>query len=191
MIAPNEQIAGKKARIKVAAPKISTREEAESVLTEIAILANAKRKVTADMDAEILTIKDRCQPELTKIEEQLAAATDRLAKYADEHSEIFPGDRKSVEWLSGKFGFRTDTPSLALSNRTFGWAKILVMIYGRRLRKFIRTKMEVDKEAILARCGTLAKPTKFQQKFLPTLGLKLVQEEKFFVEPDLTKEVRS
>lgn len=61
----------------------------------------------------------------------------------------------------------------------------------KRLRKFIRTKLEVDKDAILARCGTLEKPTKFQQRTLPALGLKLVQVEKFFVEPDLTNtEVR-
>lgn len=45
----------------------------------------------------------------------------------------------------------------------------------------------MDKEAILARCGTLEKPTRFQQEMLPQLGLKVVQEENFYVEPDLTK----
>lgn len=192
MIAPNAQNAGgaatgKKSRVKVAAPRITTRDEAESVLNEIAIMANAKRKITADMDAAILEIKNRCQPDLTRCDEQITAATERLAEYATEHVEIFPKNRKSVEWMAGTFGFRIDTPSLGLARRDFGWAKILVMIVGRRLRKFVRTKLEVDKDAILAHCGTLEKPTRFQQKFLPTLGLKLVQEEKFFVEPDLTK----
>ena len=92
-----------------------------------------------------------------------------------------------MEWSAGKFGFRLDPPSLALANRTFGWAKILAVIITKRLRKFVRLKQEVDKDAILARCGTVAKPTKFQTRTLPNLGLKIVQEENFFVEPDLTK----
>lgn len=191
MIAPNETLGGKKARVKVEAPKIATREEAEQVLHDIAIAVNARRKVAADMDAEILVVKNRCQPHLTKLDEQIEADTNRLASFATDHPDIFPKDRKSVQWLAGKFGFRTDTPSLAPVSRAFTWQKILGVIALKRLRKFIRTKAEVDKDAILARCGTKEKPTKFQRTMLPLLGLKLVQEEKFFVEPDLTKlEVR-
>ena len=97
-----------------------------------------------------------------------------------------------MTWISGKFGFRTNTPSLSPARRDFGWAKILVMLMGRRLRKFIRAKYEVDKDRILSHCGTLKNPTKFQRTTLPTLGLKLVQDEEFFVEPELTKvEARS
>ena len=196
MIAPNETIGGKKttgkARVKVEAPKIVTREEAEAVLHEIATIFNSKRKITADMDAEILVIKNWCQPELTLCDEQIAAASSRLAAYATEHPEIFPKDRKSVQWVMGKIGFRTDTPSLATVGRSITWAKVLGIILGKRLRKFIRTKIEVDKDAILARCGTKDKPTKFQTETLPALGLRLVQEEQFYVEPDLTKvEVQS
>ncbi len=192
MISTTENLGGKKTRVKVEAPKIVTREEAERVLHDIAIAVNAQRKVTADMDAEILVVKNRCQPHLTKLQEQIGADTLRLAAYATAHPEIFPKDRKSAQWIAGKFGFRTDTPSLLPVSRAFTWGKILGVIALKRMRKFIRTKAEVDKDAILARCGTKEKPTKFQREVLPLLGMKLVQEEKFFVEPDLTKlEVRS
>ena len=185
-----EQLGGTKSRTKLADLPILSREEAESVLHLLAVSANEKRLVTAAMDAELLAVKERYQPKLTSHDSFIEAAVARLENYATAHPEIFPKDRKSVEWSAGKFGFRTDTPSLALTKRTFGWAQILVMIVGRRLRKFVRTKLEVDKDAILARCGTLDKPTKFQRRTLPTLGLKIVQGEKFFVEPALT-EVRS
>ena len=192
MISTIEHVTGKKARIKVETRKIATREEAEVVLHDIAIAVNARRKVAADMDAEILVVKNLWQPHLTKLEEQIAADTGRLADFAENHPEVFPKDRKSAQWVAGKFGFRTDTPSLAPAGRAFTWAKILAVILSKRLRKFVRTKIEVDKDAILARCGTKEKPTKFQTGTLPLLGLKLVQEEKFFVEPDLTKaEVQS
>ncbi|MDE2101188.1 MAG: host-nuclease inhibitor Gam family protein [Patescibacteria group bacterium] len=170
---------------------ITTREEAEFVLHQIAVAMNEKRQTTASMDAEILEAKNKFQPLLAACDERIERACERLEKYADSHPELFPKDRKSVEWNLGKFGFRTDTPSLSPISRTFTWAKILGVITTKRLRKFIRTKCEVDKDAILARCGTLKKPTKFQLKTLPLLGLRLVQEDKFFVEPDLTKmEVR-
>lgn len=181
-----------KSRIKVKLPTLTTREEAEQVLHDIAIAVNSRRKVTADMDAEILVVKIRCQPHLTKLDEQIESDTTRLAGYATDHPELFPKDRKSIQWMAGKFGFRTDTPSLAPVSRAFTWGKILGVIALKRMRKFIRTKAEVDKDAILARCGTKEKPTKFQRNVLPLIGLKLVQEEKFFVEPDLTKlEVQS
>lgn len=183
---------GKNPRIKIAAPKIATREEAETVLHEIAVAANDKRAATAAMDAELLEVKSRHQAKLTECDQRIDAAGERLATWATDHPEIFPKDRKSVAWNAGKFGFRTDTPSLAPLKKTFGWAKILAVIAAKRLRRFVRIKTEVDKDAILARCGTLEKPTKFQEKTLPLIGLKIVQDERFFVEPDLTKaEVQS
>jgi phage host-nuclease inhibitor protein Gam len=170
----------------------ATREEAEDILLEYALAVNDKRKITAVQDGELLAVKNKYQDRITRCDERISDAHKRLAQYADTHAEIFPKDRKSVEWSAGKFGFRTDTPSLSPISRAFTWAKILGGIASKRMRKFVRIKTEVDKDAILARCGTLKKPTKFQQKVLPLLGLKLVQAENFYIEPDLTKvEVRS
>ena len=56
-----------KTRIKVVAAAIQTRDEAEAVLNELAIIANNKRKVTAQMDGELLAIKDKYQPGLTML----------------------------------------------------------------------------------------------------------------------------
>lgn len=192
MISTIEQVGGKKSRIKNEVIPIESRAVAEDVLLDLAETINHQRSLNAKMDAEKLAVTARYQADLALCELQVTNMLARLENYATTHPEIFPGDRKSVTWPAGKFGFRKDTPSLALAKRSFGWAQILAVISGKRLRKFIRTKLEVDKDAILARCGTLEKPTKFQQRTLPALGIKLVQEEKFFVEPDLTKtEVRS
>ena len=63
---------------------------------------------------------------------------------------------------------------------------MLLAVTKNKWRKFSRVKIEVDKDAILARSGTLEKPTKFQRQTLPELGLKIVQAENFYVEPNLT-----
>ena len=191
MISLNDPIGGE-TKLTFPVAQIARRDQAEAVLHLVALAINDKRKATADMDAELLVVKADYQPDMDTHQSVIDAGCEWLSDFAESHPEIFPKDRKSVTWAAGKFGYRTDTPSLALAKRSFGWAQILAVIAGKRLRKFIRTKMEVDKDAILARCGTLEKPTKFQQRTLPALGLKLVQDEKFFVEPDLTKtEVRA
>ena len=187
MISPIEHVSGKKSRIKNEVIPIPDRATAENVLLDIAETINEQRAITAKMDAEKLAVTDKYKDALALTELQITNMLARLEAYATDHPEIFPKDRKSVAWAAGKFGFRTDTPSLALLNRSFTWAKVMSLIALKRWRKFLRMKVEVDKDAMLARCGTLEKPTKFQQQTLAGLGLKLVQEEKFFVEPDLTK----
>lgn len=186
MIAPNEPICGSKPK-PAALPKLTTAKQAESLLHTIAVCCNARRSAIAQMDAKILAIKKPFEDQLANLDAAIEAAIAQLETFASEHPEIFPKTRKSVEWPAGKFGYRIDPPSLALINRSVTWAKVLAVFTLKRWRRFIRIKREVDKDAILSRCGTLEKPTKFQTKTLPGLGLKLVQEEKFFVEPDLTK----
>jgi len=175
-----------KTRIKVAAPAILTRDEAEGVLNALSFTANTKRSITAKMDAELLAIQDKYQPALTACDETINAKAQQLEAWANAHPEIFPKNRKSVAMLAGTIGFRKDTPSLVLLNRSFTWAKVLAAITAARWRKFIRTKVEVDKDAILARSGTTEKPTNFSRTILPELGLKIHQAENFFVEPNLT-----
>ena len=176
-----------KQRIKITPPTITTRDEAEAALNELAEKVNEKRAIAAEMDAQLLSVKDEYQPDLTKCDEAINLKAKQLEAWAIAHPEIFPKNRKSVDMVAGTIGFRKDTPSLVLLNRTVSWAKVLAVLTKARWRKFIRTKMEVDKDAILARAGTLEKPTKFQRTTLPGLGLKIVQEEKFFVEPNLTE----
>jgi len=176
-----------KNRIKIEEDVILTRDEAEKVLNELARYSNDKRIIVSDMDEKLLAIKDEYQPLIIMLDSQISGLTRRLETWANMNSEIFPKDKKSLKMMAGTIGYRFDTPSIHTINRSVTWAKVLAELVKKRWRKFVRVKMEVDKDAILKRCGTLKKPTKFQSEILPTLGLKLVQEEKFYVEPNLTE----
>jgi len=180
------------ARIKLAPRSTIAQEEAGQILIDLSVQSNEKRRLTAAMDAKILEVRNEFQARLDACDKAIAVYAEYLEDFALSNPEIFPKDRKSVEWTGGKMGFRTSTPSLALLNRKVNWAQVLAIVTLRRFRKFMRIKKEVDKEAILARCGTVEKPTRFQTKVLPMLGLKLVQDEAFYVEPALTDtEVKS
>ena len=174
------------ARIKTQVPLIATRDEAEGVMNALALIATNKRIIAGRMDKELLAVKEKYSGQLTECDAVMQIEARKLEAWATNHPEEFPKGKKSIVLLAGTLGFRKDTPSLVLLNRTFTWAKVLAMITKAKWRKFTRVKIEVDKDAILARAGTLEKPTKFQRTILPELGLKIVQAENFFVEPLLT-----
>jgi phage host-nuclease inhibitor protein Gam len=171
-------------RIKIAAPTISvsvsTRHDAERVLGEIAHCTAAKQKIVAEMDAAIQAIKDRCAPELANCDAFNKVATEALALWASANPAEFPKDRKSIQLTSGTIGFRTATPSLQLLNKKWNWEKVTEAV-ARILPAFIRSKPEVAKDNLLAQRDE--EPIK---AVLPMVGLKVVQGESFYVEPDLT-----
>lgn len=181
-----------KQRIKLVAPAIANRDEAEGVMNALALIATNKRIIAGRMDKEILAVKEKYSGQLAECDAVIQIEAAKLEAWATNHPEEFPKGKKSIALLAGTIGFRKDTPSLVLINRSFTWAKVLQAILKNRWRKFTRVKVEVDKDAILARSGTLDKPTKFQRATLPELGLKIIQAEQFFVEPNLTDtEVKS
>ena len=180
------------ARIKTVVPTIATRDEAEGVMNAIALIANNKRTITARRDKELLAVKEKYTSQLTECDAVMQIEVKKLEAWAKANPTEFPKNKKSLVLLAGTIGFRKDTPSLVLLNRSFTWGKIAATLIKNKWRKFTRVKVEVDKDAILARSGTLEKPTKFQLETLPVLGLKIVQDENFFIEPNLTDaEVKS
>jgi phage host-nuclease inhibitor protein Gam len=168
----------KNKRIKVQLPTITTRDEAESVMNEIACIANNQRRITTARDAEVLKINERYESSLSQCEQDLQQKTDALRVWAETNPDQFAKGRKSIDFVSGILGFRTGTPKLALTNRSWNWDKVTAAVMH-RLPNFIRNKPEVDKEALIAQRDELADA-------LPSCGIKVVQGESFFVEPKLT-----
>jgi phage host-nuclease inhibitor protein Gam len=103
--------------------------------------------------------------------------SEALRAWAEANPDQFPRDRKSIQFVTGVLGFRTGTPKLALLGKTT-WDMALRAVMG-LLPNFVRNEPAIDKEAILAQRDELA-------DFLPKVGLKVTQEEAFFIEPALT-----
>jgi len=173
-------------RIKVALPMIKSREEAEATMTELALAANEQRTLSAERDGMILGINDKFEAELAECAEVLKERTDALRAWAEATPDIFPKDCKSLRLTSGTMGFRSGTPKVALFSRAFNWDKCLALFRASGWgRAFIRTKEEVDKEGILAMCRKVKNEERVAN-LLKRRGLKITQEESFYIEPDLT-----
>jgi phage host-nuclease inhibitor protein Gam len=166
-----------KARIKIKLPTITTRDEAEAVMNDLAWHTINQRKLTNQRDAEVLAINKKYEASLAACDEAIKEKSEALRAWAEATPDVFPKGRKSLDLVSGTLGFRTGTPKLALLSRAWNWDKVLAALRVGAV-KYIRRKEEVDKDAIL---GANLPATAWQP-----FGVKIVQEESFFVEPKLT-----
>jgi phage host-nuclease inhibitor protein Gam len=170
-----------KLRIKVKLPEIQNRADAEQCMNFIASAANAKRMINAELDQKILDLKKQYDVDLSSFDEEMDLQTRMLQVWAEANPAEFPKGRKSIEFLSGTLGFRTGTPKLALLNRKWNWDSALAAVQS-YLPNFIRNKPEIDKEAIVNQRNDDLMPESIQK-----CGMKVVQDESFYIEPKLTE----
>jgi phage host-nuclease inhibitor protein Gam len=175
-------------RIKITSPIIQSRAAMEELVGEIAALTIEQRKLSAEMDRQLQAIREKYDVHLGELKKLVEEKTTVAQAWAEANPEEFKGKRKSIEFMHGTVGFRTGTPKLAKLKK-WTWKMVLAAL---KLNTwglgYVRTKEEIDKEAILAA---------YRQKVLTTedvtaVGVAVIQEESFFVEPKLTEvETRS
>jgi len=165
-------------RIKHTAPAIRSRAEAEDVLGQIRQLTIERNQRMLERDRVIQGIQEQHAGPLETIETQLTQKTELLSGWADANPSEFAG-KKSLEMTHGLIGWRIGKPTLkTLSGWT--WDRVLEKLQSLpAFSRFIRRKDEVDKATILTERETIA------QEDLRTIGVRVVQEEAFFVEPDV------
>ena len=165
-------------RIKMPANAITSREELDACIRDLAGAMNISRILTAKQDEEIQAIREKHANGLA----QCAAAVEHFTALAQAWAEANPGDfgkAKSLELTHGTIGFRTGQPQAKpLSGWT--WDRVLEKLQslGGRWSGYVRQKSEVDKGKLIADRAELE---------LKTVGVRIVQQETFYVEPNLSK----
>jgi phage host-nuclease inhibitor protein Gam len=162
-------------------PANLTRDDAERPVGEISAATNRQREINAEIDTAIIAARKAHESELSDLSEAIKEKSNLVQAWADDNHGEF-GNRKSIELAHGVIGYRMGTPKVkTLAGFTFD--RVLEKIAELHLVQWIRTKKEVDKEQILndhAR-GEIAPGT------LRDVGVKIVQDETFFIEPKLTE----
>lgn len=167
------------ARLKITTAAPKTREEMEVLVGDIAALKIKERRLHAEMDLALKQVRDQFSERLANTTEALAGKLPRALAWAEAHPDDF-GQAKSIEMLHGIIGWRTNTPSLkTLAGWT--WDRVLEKIRAGSWVPYLRVKEEVNKQALIADRDILGPDV------LKTLGVKVVQEDEFFVEPKLTE----
>lgn len=169
--------ASNKTRTKVAAPALVIRDRAELdiVVGDIARLKTEESALTSHMNERITAIRAEFEGRLTEITGDLAVKTGAVANWASANTQEFDG-KKTLRTIHGDIGWRTGTPALK-TLKGWTWDRVLEKLAISGLDRFIRTKAEVDKQAILIERDQIE---------LAPLGVQVVQDETFFVDPALT-----
>ena len=163
-----------------AVPTPRTKADMDNLVSQIATLKRAEAGLKHDMDVRVAAVKLEYEGTLADIELELKSLTGAAEAWATSNAEAF-GKNKSIKFLQGTVGFRTGTPKLEPLNKKWNW-KLITSAVQELLPAFIRNKPEVDKEALLAQ-----RDEEIIGYALPRVGLKVTQDESFFVDVDGTK----
>lgn len=146
-------------------------ETVDSIAREMVIL----RQLEARRDEALQETRRSFEPILAAPTENIKNLTLLAASYAAANKDdVLPGKHKSAETTLAKYGFRTGSPTVKARS---GWTMkaVLTCIRERKLLHFLRQpEVEIDKNALLAARKTFK---------LEEIGIRVFQDEGFFIEP--------
>lgn len=160
---------------KVVHSGVST-EEMETAFTEFATCDAKLQKINATMDVEITRIREKYADQITALGERKDKAFDIIQAFALANKEDLFSKKKSMETVHGSLGFRTGTPKLKLL-KGFTWGAVTNML-KEFLPAYVRVSEEPAKDKLLA-----DRDNEEVAQYLPKVGITVIQEETFFVEP--------
>jgi phage host-nuclease inhibitor protein Gam len=152
---------------------IDTRAQFESTVDEICKLQLDREQLVTDRDRLLADVREEHEPRIEAIGQEISAKLVLCEKFATVHRETLFGKLKSAASSLATFGFRTGNPKLVLLNRKWKWDDVLVALKGKERADLIRRKEEADKEAL----------KKLPEDELAGFGLRIDQDETFFIEP--------
>jgi phage host-nuclease inhibitor protein Gam len=140
----------KPTRIKSAALAIAVpadKEEASKLIRKIGDLQRDHARVLAQLNDQIGELTERAQPLLDGIKEQISALQQGVQVWCEAHRDDLTagGKTKTANLITGEVSWRQRPPSVRIS----GQDTVIEMLERLGLVRFVRTKKEVNKEAIL------------------------------------------
>lgn len=162
----------KKAKLIVPVPADTV--VANDHLTRIGELQRSMDALESDFATQAAALRERTDALLEPLKAEFTLLTLGLQRFAETKRDLLlPKGQKTVQLGAGKFGWRLSPPRVALVQGRMSKARLLEKIKaaGAELaKKYIRTKEEPNKQALLS-----DQP--------PIAGVTYRQQEVFFVEP--------
>jgi phage host-nuclease inhibitor protein Gam len=162
-----------------ARPTIQTRHELDAVVENVVQLQLARAALERDQEQEIAGIRQKFRAPLAELDRYLLLETTWVENWARANADAFPDDARSLPCTHATIGFRVSPARVDRASRKWNWtdvaAKLGDIAWGRRYLR--QPAPEVNKEALLADRAELD-PAELRK-----CGVKIVQEERFFIAP--------
>jgi len=157
--------------------KLRSIKEVEQVITELAKIEHAIAKKEAQMNAQLTLVRESFEIATAEQNSERKLYKEALETWATGSRLMFQKCR-SIEFPSGKLGFRINPPKVVLLNKKYNLKTALELLKRLFKPSYIRTKEEIDKEKILSDYSAKI----LNDESLAAAGLRVEQEEQFFVE---------
>ena len=122
-------------------------EQAEEASAKFAQASARLNVIEALMNERINKIRNEYYEEIVRLNDEKESQYEVLETYAQQQKDNW-GRRKSIELFHSVIGFRTGTPKVT-KDKKFSWEGITELV-KEKFPSFIRTRTELDKEAIIA-----------------------------------------
>jgi phage host-nuclease inhibitor protein Gam len=175
------------ARIKNTTPEL-TRAEVETLVVSMVAAQLAREELVTARDTAILAIQNDKNPAIEKRDAEITAGMERIGAWARANEAEF-GSARSMLVAGHTIGFHTGNPAVKPKKGKTLKAILewLVNTGGVLMDKYVRTKRELDKEAILS-TGRVLKSDDAEARAgaaleLHDLGVEIEQAETFYLTP--------
>lgn len=172
----------------------------EGLQANLSQLVDAKLRasaLTVEMEQVISQVRDQYQPKLDAENREIARIEEGVYLWAQDNRAEFDG-RKSIDFSQATIGFRTNPPAVEKIKSKENWLQIAIrlssmLVKGKQVDDNTGVETEVvkfngenyvryadpavDKEALIADRASI--PAKILEK----AGLRIVQDETFFITP--------
>ena len=170
-----------------AMPEISSREQLEALLENIAELQREREAAWRAQESELAAVRARHRAQLNALQDLLAQEMSWAEAWARRNRAEL-GAHGALSCEHATLGFRAEAPRIERASRRWTWSRItaalVAMPWGAR---YLRTpEPVVDAEAIAADLGKLSREE------LRAAGMEVVEGERFFLEVrgELSAELR-
>lgn len=144
----------------------------DSSLKAIAVIESKRLQLEGDLNEQVLKVQQKYQPDIDKLNAERIGLERDIQLYCEENKSEFR-EQRSRALNYGTVGFRLGSGALkTLKGITWEAAKSLVKQSKKFRDKFLRTKEELDKNAILS--------SGLKKEDLAKLGVYIHQDDAFY-----------
>lgn len=152
--------------------QIVTREEAISCAESYATAQTALDKIESHIAAKTAALNAKFEAERAELEQIKQECLEKLEAFTTENQDEVLGDARSTDFAGVKIGFRKSSAKLVTVGKKT-WAHVMKALQSSPdLRQmYLKEELKIDKTAL----------KKAEAEHLKKLGLRVDQEDKFFV----------
>lgn len=125
-----------------------SRDDVAAEIRAIGDLARSQARLQADMNDRVAAITAEYQPQLDAMKSRIEDLQEGVQIWCEAHRHelLRDGRSKTAQFVTGEVQWRQRPPSVMVR----GMATVVEALFVKGLERFVRTKQEVNKDAILA-----------------------------------------